>query len=829
MKAVIMAGGSGSRLRPLTCGRPKPMTPLVNKPVMEYAIELLRSHGITDIAVTLQYLPESIKDYFGNGSQWGVNLEYFVEEVPLGTAGSVKNAQDFLDDTFIVISGDAITDFNLSAAVDFHFASKALATLVLTPVDAPLEYGVVVTRSDGRIRRFLEKPGWGEVFSDQVNTGIYVLQPEVLQEIPSQGMYDFSKDLFPKLYDAQAPMYGYLAQGYWCDIGNIEQYRRAHMDLLSGKVKVPIAGNEIAPGIFAGLEVKIDASAQIKGPVVLGSCCRIGPNVSIEPYTVIGSNVIVEEGASIKRSILWSGSHIGKQSSLRGTILCNRVQTGNNVSLFEGSVIGDDSELEDHSVVKPEVKLWPHKVVERGTTVNASMVWGSKSGKTLFGKDGVPGKINVDLTPEFAARLGGAYGGTLQQGQRVLVSSDGQPGAEMIKDAFISGLLSTGVHVYEAGPLTPALQRFGVGFLGADGGAYFKTWPQDHQRIRIQFFDSRGINISRDSERKIENFFHREDFRRAQASEVNYVLSAPDFVSAYLDFMSREVNQDFWSYNPSIVLSTMGNPADAALKLLLEALGIAVHIVEAKGYSDSKENLQAVYSAVADTVTRTGALFGAVVDSHGENLTVVDVGGTIIKGEALTALQALVYFISNRGGSFVVPVTASRVVEDLARDFGGQVVRTKTGTRFILEAKVAEDNRLSNPPVMQFFMEFDQVYTLVKLIDCLLMQSMTLTQLTERIPEFFLSVKTTQCPWTAKGTVMRTLINEGGEENVELLDGIKVYHDQGSALVLPDAEDPVYNVYGEGFSQEIADSLTDMYVKKIDSIIREKDQENKSQ
>jgi len=798
------------------------MTPLINKPVMEYAIELLKAHGITDIAVTLQYLPENIKDYFGNGSQWGVNLHYFVEEVPLGTAGSVKNAEGFLDDTFIVISGDALTDFNLSEAIDFHFASDSLATLVLTSVDAPLEYGVVVTRSDGRIRRFLEKPGWGEVFSDQVNTGIYILQPDVLQEIPPQGMYDFSKDLFPKLFEAQKPMYGYLAEGYWCDIGNIEHYRRAHMDMLSGKAKVELSGNEIAPNIWAGANVVIDPSARINGPAIIGNNCRIGAAVVIDPYSVIGHNVIIEQGASIKRSIIWNGCYIGKQSSLRGSVLCKKVQLGCNVSLFEGSVVGDECELGDNTVVNPEVKIWPFKVIEQGSSVNSSMVWGSKSGKRLFGKEGIPGQINVDMTPEFAVRLGGAYGGTLPQSHRILVSSDGQPGAEMIKDAFVAGLLSTGVNVYEAGPLTPALERFGVGFLGADGGVYFKTFPEDRQRLRIQFFDNRGIDISRDAERKIDNFFHREDFRRVPSGEVKYVLTAPDFVSAYLDFINQEVNEDFWKYNPAIVLCTLGNPADAAIKLLLESIGLTVHIVEAVHGSESKEDLQPICAAVAETVNRTGALFGAVVDCHGDNLAVVDANGTVIKGDSLTALLSLVYFILNKGGTFVVPVTTSRAVEEIAQVLGGRVLRTKTGARSVMEAKVMEDNRLSNPGCMQFFMGFDPVYTIVKIIDCLLMQSMTLSQLADRIPEFHLSVKSTQCPWTAKGTVMRTLINEGGEENVELLDGIKVFHDQGTALVLPDAEKPVYNVYAEGFSQEIADELTDMYLKKIDDIVEKK-------
>lgn len=219
---------------------------------MEYAIELLKKHGIYRIAVTLQYLPEHIKDYFGNGSAWGVELYYFVEESPLGTAGSVKNAEDFLDEPFIVVSGDALTDFDLSKAIDFHFRAASQATLVLTTVDAPLEYGVVVTHNDGRIRRFLEKPGWGEVFSDQVNTGIYILQPEVLGEIPSGGMYDFSKNLFPKLFEQQKPLFGYVASGYWCDIGNLEQYRHAHEDLLSGRVRLPLPGVELAPGVRTG-------------------------------------------------------------------------------------------------------------------------------------------------------------------------------------------------------------------------------------------------------------------------------------------------------------------------------------------------------------------------------------------------------------------------------------------------------------------------------------------------------------------------------------------------------------------------------------------------
>ncbi|TLM99385.1 nucleotidyltransferase family protein, partial [bacterium] len=263
MQAVIMAGGEGSRLRPLTCDRPKPMVPLINKPVMEYAVKLLKEYGITDIGVTLQYLPEEISSYFGDGAGFGVSMQYFIEESPLGTAGSVKNTGGFLKETFIVISGDALTDFNLNEIIGYHREKKALATLVLKPVNIPLEYGVVITGEGGEIRRFLEKPGWGEVFSDTVNTGIYILEPEVLDYIPAGQKFDFSKDLFPRLLADGKPMFGYAAGGYWCDIGNHRQYQEAQYDLLGNRVR--LSGNDLGPqGVRLDNGAYVDPAAVVE-------------------------------------------------------------------------------------------------------------------------------------------------------------------------------------------------------------------------------------------------------------------------------------------------------------------------------------------------------------------------------------------------------------------------------------------------------------------------------------------------------------------------------------------------------------------------------------
>lgn len=235
-----MAGGKGTRLRPLTCNIPKPMVPMLDKPVMEYGIELLKKFGITDIAVTVHYLPEVIKNYFGDGSDFGVNLHYFEEITPLGTAGSIKNAESFLDERFIVISGDALTDFDLSEGIKFHVEKDALVSIFMKQVECPLEYGVIMTNKNAEIIRFLEKPSWDEVFSDTVNTGIYVIEPEVFNYIEKDVPTDFSKDLFPLLMGKGIPLYGYSAEGYWSDVGNLKQYRQSNEDLLEGLVNVPL-------------------------------------------------------------------------------------------------------------------------------------------------------------------------------------------------------------------------------------------------------------------------------------------------------------------------------------------------------------------------------------------------------------------------------------------------------------------------------------------------------------------------------------------------------------------------------------------------------------
>jgi len=816
-----MAGGEGSRLRPLTCDRPKPMVPVGNKPVMEYAVELLKKLGITEIGVTLQYLPQHIIDYFGDGSQWGVNLHYFIEDVPLGTAGSVKNAGSFLDETFLVVSGDALTDLNLQEAIDFHKHNSSLATLVLTSVSNPLEYGVVITNPDGTIERFLEKPGWGEVFSDWVNTGIYVLEPEVLDYFDMGQKFDFSKDLFPLLLENKEPMFGCLLEGYWCDIGNLEQYLQSHKDILGGKVKVNPRGVLIRGSTKGeGFDTNVN-DANVKGSVLIGENCKIGADVKLEPYTVLGDNVVIEDGAAIKRTVIWNNVYIGRRSSLSGALIGNKVSIKDNVTILQDAAIGDGTHIASRSIIKPQVKIWPYKSVNTGAIVSDSLVWGERANKNLFGIEGIPGLTNWDITPELAAKLGASYGSILKKGEQVAVSCDGRLVTKMLKSSFISGLMSTGIKVSDLGEQTMPIHRFAVRGIGAQSGVHIKIDHNNLNKCWIQFVDGKGVNINRDMERKIEGIYNREDFRRAQEGEIGEHVIVEHSLSSYLDniinsIAIEKVNQRNFQVLINIRGTVMGN----LFKDLSGRLKCDLQYFKRADMGDKsfKEQIQ-LSEVMSKEIVSKGLDFGFILDANGERILLIDNQGRRIDEHIFTALMALVLFKANKGGTVVVPVTASETIEKLGQKYNGRVIRTKTAPWALMGEILREENVNLQKPYSQFFMQNDSLYAVVMLMNFLAKENISLGDLIDEIPDIYLQVKTTHCPWEQKGRVMRALISEVKEFPVELIDGVKIRHEKGWVLVLPHSEEPQYDIYTEGFSQEAAKELGVFYEDKIQKML----------
>ena len=536
MKAVIMAGGEGTRLRPLTYNQPKPMIPVANRALMEHVIALLRRHGFTDIVVTVAFQANAIQTYFGDGGEFGVAMVYAREDTPLGTAGSVRNAMADLDEPFLVISGDVLTDIDLSALVNFHGEKNALATIALRSVPNPLEFGIVMTKSDGSVDRFLEKPSWGQVFSDTVNTGIYVLGPGIFDYVPP-GVADFSADVFPRLLAAGDLLYGHVSEGYWEDIGVLEAYARAHQDILDGRVQVEMPGFSLRPGIWLGDGAEVDPGAEVRGPAIIGDDCRVEAGAVLGEYTVLGRNVRVGAGAYLERVVVHDNAYLGPGVRLRGCTIGRGSDLRRGARVEEGVILGDECFIGEHAVVHPGVKVYPFKTVEHGAIVNSSIVWESRGARNLFGRNGVSGLANVDISPELAVRLAMAYASTMPRGACVAVSRDESRAARALKQSVMVGLNAAGVDVADLEVATVPITRFGVRNERAAGGVTVRLSSDDPQSVSIRFFDRNGIDLPEASQRKIERLFYREDFRRCLASEIGdvvYPVRVPNLYSQVL-------------------------------------------------------------------------------------------------------------------------------------------------------------------------------------------------------------------------------------------------------------------------------------------------------
>lgn len=358
MKGIILAGGSGTRLRPLTVNTPKPMVPILNRPFLEHVLLYLKRYGIEEVILATHYLPNCFQAYLSDSAGYGLRLTCVVEEIPLGTAGAVKNVAQYLDDTFLVFNGDIFTDLDLSALIAFHKEKKAQVTIALTPVDNPTIYGVVESNGDGRVLRFLEKPGWEEVTTNLINAGIYVLEPEVLELVSPGSYYMFENGLFPLLLRRGEPVYGYPSSAYWLDIGTPEKYLKLHSDLLRGEAASSLSGRLSGDGLWLEEGCQIDPSAKLHGPVILGKGCRIGPKAQITGPVTVGAGCQVGRGAVIQEAVLWEGVTVGAKAILRHCIVGRDVRVGDNAWITDGAVLGDEVTVGSGNKLERGIRIW---------------------------------------------------------------------------------------------------------------------------------------------------------------------------------------------------------------------------------------------------------------------------------------------------------------------------------------------------------------------------------------------------------------------------------------------------------------------------------------
>ncbi len=827
-----MAGGEGSRLRPLTIRRPKPMVPIAGKPVMEHILNLLKRHGITEVVVTVQYLASNIEDYFGNGSQFGMRITYSREDVPLGTAGSVKNAEERLTEPFIVISGDALTDYNLTDIIQYHNEKKSMATLLLAHVPNPLEYGVIITNEDGHISQFLEKPSWGEVFSDTINTGIYVLDPKVLTYFEKNKPYDFSQELFPMMLGQGDPIFGYVANsGYWCDVGSLPEYMRANADVLHGRVDVEIPAKNIGDSIWCEEGVEIAEDAQLYGPLYLAHDCKIKGGAIVHGPSTIGHYTIIDERAQVDRSIVWNNSYIGERAELRGALVGSSTSIKSKAVMFEGSVIGDSSIIQEDAIIQPSVKIWPDKEIEAGAVINTSIIWGSQGRRGLFSRYGVTGLVNVDLTPEFATRLGGAYGAILAKNSVVCINRDSNHRTpRMIKRAVIAGLPSAGINVHDTNQVPIPVVRYFIRNTDAVGGVHVALSPHDKRIIDIKFFDPQGLDINKTTERKIENLYFREDFRRVDVDEVGAieVLENADVLSRYLRGFSKVVNYGLIKQRKfQIVVDYANGSTTQLLPSIFNNLGCEVIILNTSADDTrSSRTIDEIEKDMQRLATITASLnndLGIRIDSGGERISVVDDRGRLLDGMKMLAVMTSLLLRQHPGATVAAPVTAPTALQHIATRYEGHIQHTKVMPYAMMTAASREGVVLVGDgrggfvfPVLQ--PAFDGMLAIAKLLELLATFKVRLSEVVDDLPAYYMSVTNVTCPWESKGKVMRILSEQYRERRTKPIDGIKI--DLGSewVLVLPDADRPLFHIIAESISNDQAQALAEKYARVVSGL-----------
>jgi mannose-1-phosphate guanylyltransferase/phosphomannomutase len=789
---------------------------------------------MTDITSLLYFHPDAITSHFGDGSAFGCNMNYIRAEADFGTAGSVRNATEQLGITepVLVISGDILTDFDLSAAIQFHNDKNALATIVLTHAKNPLQFGIVMTNPDSEITRFLEKPSWGEVFSDTINTGIYILQPEAYTEIPYKREFDFSKDLFPAILKKPGALVGYIADGYWRDVGNLSEYHEAHMDALHGLVNLEVAGERRESAIVEeDCEVE---GARFRGQnaVAKGTKIEVGAMVT---NSIIGAGCQVEAGAIVENSILWDGARIGRNASLSHVVACFNVLIGDRATIDENVFIGEGSQIAESAHILPNVKLWPGKRVEAGATLQTSLVWEDRWNRELFTNSRISGTSNIELIPEFSAKVGAALGAQVGMGQRVVISRDSDPASRLLSRALGTGLMSAGIVVVDMQQTPIPLTRHHLRDARQSGGVHVRKNPMDRNRSDMIFFDSGGYDLSSSKGKAIERYFFGEDFPRAPFDKVGTIEFPAHTGETYTKRFIHALDVELITRAQfKIAIDYANGIASTIFPNILGAFGGEVVSINAylepSRLTRGREEFDRSTRHLANVVKSLRYQIGFILDAGGERVGIADETGNIYLNNRLLTLLTKLFIESElkRGRKverIAVPVSATSEVEELARQHKIELVYTKNTHADMMRA-ASEDGvhfvggTLGGAIFPSYFFAVDGMFTVAKTLEMLAVLGKNLGDVAHDIPKRAQSRRQVSCPTEELGRVMRHAMDYSHNMKSVLVDGIKFYPHKNSeawVLILPEKERPYCSVLTDAATQPEADALAKEYAELVEA------------
>ena len=835
MKAVVMAGGFGTRIQPLTNSRPKPMLPVVNKPMMEHTMMMLKAVGISEFIVLLYFKPEIIKAYFGDGSDLGIKITYVVPDDDYGTAGAVKLAQEYIgDENFIIISGDLVTDFDFQKIFDFHAQKESKLTITLTSVDNPLEFGVVIANEEGKIEKFLEKPSWGEVFSDTINTGIYILEPEILEYIPKNENYDFGKDLFPKLMSEGVGLMAGYAQGYWRDVGNPESYRDVYDDILTGKVKFNYEGEatHYPDGVvYAEESYDFDKSVEFVGTVVLGKNVTLKKGVKLN-NVVIGDNVTIGKESKIRNTVIWNDVEIHAKAKLDNCVICNDNIIGKNVTAKAGMILAEGCEIGQLVTIEQDVTIWPDKVIEVASIVSHSLILGSKYKNSIFENGMVVGQSNVELSCEMATKLAEAFGAQLPIGSTVLVSRDTHKSSRMLKRAFLGGLLSAGVNVIDYRDIPSSVLRCS---LSANdqyiAGIHFRQKIDDPTSTVITFYNEEALRINNEVAKKVEKAFFKETFRRVDYSNIGQIEES-DHVKEYHGYKegmkSLLKSHSFATLEHRVAVDMMHGMASEVFPDILNDMGVENIMFNAHPDEHRLANINALVkqsrqdmSAVIKALKLDG---GFMLYPYGQRLDIVCDQGTVLgKQSSLYVVLSLLNMEAKQQGvkkSVFLPTWAADIVyfENLEIE-RGKYVNFKA-------QKMKEYDLVATGEGNFAFTEFathrDSMYATLKILEMLSNHKMTLSQIITSFPKFYYKTTKVVCTQALKGKMMRKFLEDAKGKESSTLDGVKIWLDTHDwILMIPNQYSDHLNLYIQAENEGKGEAILAQYSAKIEEWSKE--------
>ncbi len=749
-----MAGGEGSRLRPLTCTLPKPMARILGKPIIEYIFDSLISAGVTEAALTLGYMPHIIEKNYESGYK-NLNLSFYREDEPLGTAGSVRNAAADFDKPFVVVSGDALCNFDISKIMAYHKASGAMVTVVATDTKDPREYGIVKVGNENRVVGFVEKPSWAQAVSNLANTGVYIINPECLKLIPKGKKYDFAADLFPLMLERDMPIYCYHTGDYWCDVGNIEAYLKCQRDVFDGKMKMPIGAS--ANGIYVKDSLpKGDYS--IVPPVYIGSEVEICDGAVIGPYAVIDDSSYIGANAKVRYCTVLENSWLAPDSAVTGALICSGAALKNRAQMFENSVAGAGCVIGESACLKPNVLVWPGKIVASGAAVTSNVKYGSIKAQYL-GESGLDEKNGTFLNAETCVRLGAAVAGT-RNGKKSGIAADGSKSAEIMKLAITSGLAGAGAAVWNFGECFEAQLNFLVNFCGLGAGLFVAG--KNEKGIKI--CGEGGLSITRCFEREIESGMSKCEFHEAEENEITEI-------------------------------SDMSN-----VKLLYnqELLKQAPHGLRGIGVTVKSEN-ESVRSLLQSIVLRLGACEDAGlifnVDASGMQLNAETQNGHI-DHEKLLAVCCLNEM--KNGRDIAIPYDAPDFLDSLAQMCGRKVFR------YLSAPADNSDSAARRLAAKQIFVR-DGLFLAVKLLSIMKERECGIETLLSEIPEKYIVKKTVSISFSP--SYLASLVGEETARKKNDFEGVRLVKSNGKLLIVPMRSGDKVRILAEADTMEAANEL----------------------